>query len=64
MYHKHDDEIKTHNDMIQMLKDVNKINITLKTQQTTLQKKIRNKNVIICHLKIASSQQNTSVLEN
>ncbi len=51
----HDIEIKTHNDMIQMLKDVNKINITLKAAQTRLQKKMRNKNMIIHHLKTASS---------
>ena len=31
MTHQHDIEIKIHNDMIQMLKDVNKINIELKT---------------------------------
>ncbi len=38
-----------------MLKDVNKINIMLKTQQTSLQKDIRNKNMIIHHLKIIFS---------
>ncbi len=32
----HDIEIKIHNDMIQMLNDVNKINIELKATQTTL----------------------------
>jgi hypothetical protein len=64
MCYKHDDEIETHNDMIQMLENVNEINITLKIQQITLQKKIKDKNVIIHHLKIALSQQNTSVLEN
>ncbi len=31
MIHQHDIEIEIHNDMIQMLKDVNKINIKLKT---------------------------------
>jgi len=51
MCHKHDDEIETHNDMIQMLEDVNEINIALKTQQTSLQEEIRDKNVIIRHLK-------------
>ncbi len=30
IYQQHDIEIKIHNDMIQMLEDVNKINITLK----------------------------------
>jgi len=62
MIHQHDIEIKTHNDMIQMLKDVNKINIKLKTIQTTLntiktclQKEMRNKNVIIHHVKTALS---------
>jgi len=68
MYHKYDTEIETHNDLIQMLDDVNKINISLKTQlrtqQTSLQKKIKDKNMIIHHLKIASSRQNTSVLED
>ncbi len=52
----HDIEIKIHNDMIQMLKDVNEINIMLKAAQTRLQKKMRNKNMIIHHLKTASSQ--------
>ncbi len=71
MTHQHDIEIETHNDMIQMLKDVNKINIKLKTIQTTLntirtrlQKEIRNKNVIIHHLKTASSQQSTLISKN
>jgi len=45
--------------MIQMLKDVNEINITLKeqlkTQQTSLQKEIKDRNMIICHLKIILS---------
>ncbi len=71
MTHQHDIEIETHNDMIQMLKDVNKINIKLKTIQTTLntirtrlQKEMRNKNVIIHHLKTASSQQSTLISKN
>jgi hypothetical protein len=64
MLHQHDIEIKTHNDMIQMLKDVNEINITLKITQTRLQKENRNKNVIIHHLKAASSQQSTSTSED
>ncbi len=49
----HDIEIKTYNDMIQMLEDVNKINIMLKIMQTRLQKEMRNKNVIIHHLENA-----------
>ncbi len=56
----HNIEIKTHNDMIQMLEDVNEINIMLKITQTRLQKENRNKNVIIHHLKVASSWQSTS----
>ena len=52
----HDIEIKIYNDMIQMLEDVNEINIMLKAAQTRLQKKMRNKNMIIHHLKTASSQ--------
>ncbi len=63
MIHQHDIEIKTHNDMIQMLKNVNKINIELKTTQMTLniirmhlQKEMRNKNMIIHHLKTALNQ--------
>ncbi len=55
IYQQHDIEIKTHNDMIQMLKDVNKTNIMLKAAQTRLQKEMRNKNVIIHHLETASS---------
>jgi len=51
-----------------MLEDVNEINILLKeqlrTQQTSLQKEIKDKNVIICYLKIVSSQQNFSVSED
>jgi hypothetical protein len=64
MCHQHDIEIETHNDMIQMLEDVNEINIMLKAQQTSLQKEIKDKNVIIRHLKIASSRQSTSALED
>ncbi len=60
----HDIEIKTHNDMIQMLEDVNEINITLKITQTRLQKENRDKNVIIHHLKAASSRQSTSISED
>ncbi len=58
----HDIEIETHNDMIQMLNDVNKINIELKATQTTLnavqthiQKEMKKKNVIIHHLEATSS---------
>ncbi len=58
----HDIEIETHNDMIQMLNDVNKINIELKATQTTLnavqthiQKEMKKKNVIIHHLETTSS---------
>ncbi len=47
-----------------MLEDVNKINITLKIMQMHLQKENRNKNVIIHHLKVASSQQSTSISED
>jgi len=50
--------------MIQMLEDVNEINITLKATQTCLQKENRNKNVIIHHLKAASSRQSTLISEN
>ncbi len=64
IYQQHDIEIKTHNDMIQMLKDVNEINIMLKVAQTCLQKKMRNKNVIIHHLKTALSWQSTLISEN
>ncbi len=41
--------------MIQMLENVNKMNITLKITQTHLQKENKDKNVIIHHLKAASS---------
>ena len=64
IYQQHDIEIKIHNDMIQMLKDVNKINITLKIMQTRLQKENRDKNVIIHHLKAALSQQSTLISED
>ncbi len=60
----HDIEIKTHNDMIQMLKDVNEINIMLKAAQTRLQKKMRNKNMIIHHLETALSRQSTLISED
>jgi len=50
--------------MIQMLEDVNKINITLKTKQTRLQKEIRDKNVIIHYLETALSQQSTLISED
>jgi hypothetical protein len=64
MYHQHDIKIKIYNNLIQMLEDVNEINIALKIQQTNLQKDIKDKNVIIHHLKIVSSQQSTSVFED
>ncbi len=54
MCQQHDIEIEIHNDMIQMLEDVNKTNITLKIMQTHLQKENRNKNVIIHHLNVTS----------
>ncbi len=60
----HDIKIKIYNDMIQMLKDVNEINIMLKITQTRLQKENRNKNVIIHHLKAALSWQSTLIFEN
>ncbi len=60
----HDIEIKTYNDMIQMLEDINKINIMLKITQTRLQKENRNKNMIIHHLKAASSWQSTLISED
>ncbi len=59
----HDIEIEIHNDMIQMLEDVNEINITLKITQTRLQKENRNKNVIIHHLEAALSRQSTLISE-
>ncbi len=64
MCQQHDIEIKTHNDMIQMLEDVNETNITLKAAQTRLQKEMRNKNVIIHHLETASSRQRTLISED
>ncbi len=60
----HDIEIKIHNDMIQMLEDVNETNIMLKAAQTRLQKEMRDKNMIIHHLEIASSRQSTSLSED
>ncbi len=64
----HDIEIKIHNDMIQMLNDVNKINIKLKVTQTTLnavwmhlQKEMKKKNVIIHHLEVTSSWLSTLI---
>ncbi len=50
--------------MIQMLKNVNEINITLKITQTCLQKENKDKNMIIHHLKAASSQQSTLTFED
>jgi len=64
MLHQHDIEIKIHNDMIQMLEDVNEINIMLKITQTRLQKEMKDKNVIIHHLETASSRQSTSIFED
>ncbi len=60
----HDIKIEIHNDMIQMLEDVNEINITLKITQTRLQKENRDKNVIIHHLEAALSWQSTSISED
>ncbi len=60
----HDIKIKIHNDMIQMLEDVNEINIMLKITQTRLQKENRNKNMIIHYLKAALSWQSTSTSED
>ncbi len=60
----HNIEIKIHNDMIQMLEDVNETNIMLKAAQTRLQKEMRDKNMIIHHLEIASSRQSTSLSED
>jgi len=64
MYQQHDIEIETHNDMIQMLEDVNETNITLKAAQMHLQKEMKDKNVIIHHLETASSQQGTLIFED
>ncbi len=47
-----------------MLEDVNEINIMLKITQTRLQKENKNKNMIIHHLKAASSQQSTLISED
>lgn len=63
MCHQHDIEIETHNDMIQMLEDVNEINIALKVEQLRLKKDIQDKNIIICHLKITLSRQNSFISE-
>ncbi len=60
----HDIEIKTHNDMIQMLEDVNEASIMLKITQTRLQKENRDKNVIIHHLEAALSWQSTLISED
>ena len=64
----HDIEIKIHNDMIQMLNNVNKINIKLKATQITLnavwmclQKEMKKKNMIIHHLEATSSWLSTSI---
>ncbi len=71
----HDIEIKTHNDMIQMLNDINKINvelkainiklkatqITLNAVQTRLQKEMKKKDVIIHHLEATSSWLSTLI---
>jgi hypothetical protein len=67
--HKHDIEIETHNDLIQMLNNVNKINISLKTQlrtqQTSLQEEIKDKNLIICYLKFSAwSRLNLLIFED
>ncbi len=67
----HDIEIEIHNDMIQMLNDVNKINIELKATQITLnavwtrlQKEMKKKNMIIHHLEVTSSQLSTLISKN
>ena len=74
----HDIEIKSYNDMIQMLNDINKINIELKVInielkaiQTTLnavwtrlQKEMKKKNMIIHHLEATSSQLSTLILKD
>ncbi len=64
MCQQHDIEIETHNDMIQMLEDVNETNIMLEITQTRLQKENRNKNMIIHHLEAASSRQSTLISED
>ena len=43
--------IETHNDLVQMLEDANEANIALEAQQTSLQEEVRDKNVVIRHLK-------------
>jgi len=50
MCHKHDIEIGTHNDLVQMLEDANEANTALEAQQTSLQEEIRDKDVVIRHL--------------
>ncbi len=71
MCQQHDIEIEIHNDMIQMLNDVNNINIELKATQTTLnavwtrlQKEMKKKNMIIHHLEATSSQLSTLISKN
>ncbi len=71
IYQQHDIKIKTHNDMIQMLNDINKINIKLKAMQTMLnavwtrlQKEMKKKNVIIHHLEATSSRLSTLILKD
>jgi hypothetical protein len=67
MCHQHDTEIETHNDLVQMLDDANEANTSLeaqlRTQQTSLQKEIKDKDVIIRHLETALSRQNTPAPE-
>ncbi len=57
MCHQHDTEIEIHNDMIQMLEDANEANIALEAEQMRLKKDVRDKNVVIRHLKTISSRQ-------
>jgi len=75
MCQQHDIEIEIYNNMIQMLNDINKINIelkainielkvmqiTLNAVQMHLQKEMKKKNMIICHLEVTSSQLSTSI---
>ncbi len=75
MYQQHDIKIKIHNNIIQMLNDINKINIKLKViniklkvmqimlnvVQTCLQKKMKKKNMIIHHLEVTLSWLSTSI---
>ncbi len=49
--------------MIQMLEDVNEANIALEAEQMRLKKDVRDKNVVIRHLKTISSRQSSSVPE-